>query len=297
MLEINNLYKSYGKLEVLTNLNLKLEENKIYGLFGRNGAGKTTLLNLISSQIIRNSGEILLSGEEVFENPKTMEDICLAKELPISIHERKVKEIFSLAKIIYKNWDEDYKDYLIKEFNLNTKKKLYKLSTGNQTIVGLIIGLASRSKLTMFDEPTLGLDAAARDKFYSLLLEDYEKNPRTIIISTHLIDEVANLFEEIIILNDGKIMLKSEVNKLKEKSYYLIGSDNVLLPLIKDKNIVYKEELGSTKIIGIYDNLTTLDLKYIKDNNIEMNKIPMQKLFIYLTQSIIKEDYVHEPTK
>lgn len=297
MLEINNLYKSYGKLEVLTNLNLKLEENKIYGLFGRNGAGKTTLLNLISSQIIRNSGEILLSGEEVFENPKTMEDICLAKELPISIHERKVKEIFSLAKIIYKNWDEDYKDYLIKEFNLNTKKKLYKLSTGNQTIVGLIIGLASRSKLTMFDEPTLGLDAAARDKFYSLLLEDYEKNPRTIIISTHLIDEVANLFEEIIILNDGKIMLKSEVNELKEKSYYLIGSDNVLLPLIKDKNIVYKEELGSTKIIGIYDNLTTLDLKYIKDNNIEMNKIPMQKLFIYLTQSIIKEDYVHEPTK
>jgi ABC-2 type transport system ATP-binding protein len=149
----------------------------------------------------------------------------------------------------------------------------------------------------MFDEPTLGLDAAARDKFYSLLLEDYEKNPRTIIISTHLIDEVANLFEEIIILNDGKIMLKSEVNKLKEKSYYLIGSDNVLLPLIKDKNIVYKEELGSTKIIGIYDNLTTLDFKYIKDNNIEMNKIPMQKLFIYLTQSIIKEDYVHEPTK
>lgn len=297
MLEINNLYKSYGKLEVLTNLNLKLEENKIYGLFGRNGAGKTTLLNLISSQIIRNSGEILLSGEEVFENPKAVEDICLAKELPISIQERKVKEIFSLAKITYKNWDENYKDYLVKEFNLNTKNKLYKLSTGNQTIVGLIIGLASRSKLTMFDEPTLGLDAAARDKFYNLLLQDYDNNPRTIIISTHLIDEVANLFEEIIILNDGKIMLKSEVNELKEKSYYLIGSDNVLLPLIKDKNIVYREELGSTKIIGIYDNLTTSDLKYIKDNNIEMNNIPIQKLFIYLTQSIIKEDYVHEPIK
>lgn len=294
MLEINSLYKSYGKQEVLNDLNLNLEENKIYGLLGRNGTGKTTLLNLISSQIIRNSGQILFRGEEVFENPRAIENMCLAKELPLSIMERKVKEIFSLASIIYKNWDEEYKEYLIKEFNLNTKKKLLKLSTGFQTVVALIIGLASRSSLTMFDEPTLGLDAAARDKFYNLLLEDYEKYPRTIIISTHLIDEVANLFEEIIILNDGKIILKSEIDDLKEKSYYLIGSDNVLLPLIRDKNIIFREELGSKKIIGIYDNLTKSDLNYIKENRIEMNNIPIQKLFIYLTQSIKKEDYVYE---
>lgn len=294
MLEINSLYKSYGKQEVLNDLNLNLEENKIYGLLGRNGTGKTTLLNLISSQIIRNSGQILFRGEEVFENPRAIENMCLAKELPLSIMERKVKEIFSLASIIYKNWDEEYKEYLIKEFNLNTKKKLLKLSTGYQTVVALIIGLASRSSLTMFDEPTLGLDAAARDKFYNLLLEDYEKYPRTIIISTHLIDEVANLFEEIIILNDGKIILKSEIDDLKEKSYYLIGSDNVLLPLIRDKNIIFREELGSKKIIGIYDNLTKSDLNYIKENSIEMNNIPIQKLFIYLTQSIKKEDYVYE---
>ena len=175
MLEIKNLNKSYGKNKVLTDINLNIEENKIYGLLGRNGAGKTTLLNLISSQILRSAGEIKLDNEDVFENSKVMEDICLVKDFPNSVKERKVKDILTLAKIIYKNWDEEYKDYLVKEFNLNTKKKLLKLSTGNQTIVGLVIGLASRSRLTMFDEPTLGLDAAMRYKFYNLLLEDYEK--------------------------------------------------------------------------------------------------------------------------
>ncbi|WP_353095194.1 ABC transporter ATP-binding protein [Tissierella praeacuta] len=291
MLEIKNLSKSYGKKKVLTDINLNIEENKIYGLLGRNGAGKTTLLSLISGQILRDTGEIKLDNREVFENSQAMENICLIKDFPNSVKERKVKDILDLAKIIYKNWDEEYKNYLVKEFNLNTKKKLLKLSTGNQTIVGLIIGLASRSKFTMFDEPTLGLDAAMRYKFYNLILEDYEKNPRTIIVSTHLIDEVANLFEEVIILNGERITLKDEVNALKERSYFLSGREDLINLIIKDKKVIHKEEFGSTKIVGIYGNLTEKEIKYIKDNNIEISNIPLQKLFIYLTENIMKGDY------
>lgn len=291
MLEIKNLNKSYGKNKVLTDINLNLEENKIYGLLGRNGVGKTTLLSLISSQILRNTGEIRLDGEEVFENPKKMEDVCLVKDFPNSVKERKVKDILALAKIIYKDWDEEYKNYLVKEFNLNTKKKLLKLSTGNQTILGLIIGLASRSRITMFDEPTLGLDAAMRYKFYNLLLEDYEKNPRTIIISTHLIDEVANLFEEVIILNDERITLKDEVNALKERTYFLSGREDIINSITKDKRVIHREEFGPTKIIGIYGSLTEEEIKYIKENNIEMSNMPLQKLFIYLTENIMKGEY------
>lgn len=122
MLEIINLNKSYGENKVLTDINLKIEENKMYGLLGRNGAGKTTLLSLISNQILRNSGEIRLDGEEVFENPRALEDICLVKELPQSLKEKKAKLILEQASIMYKNWDEEYKNYLIKEFNFNVKK-------------------------------------------------------------------------------------------------------------------------------------------------------------------------------
>jgi ABC-2 type transport system ATP-binding protein len=290
VIEVKKLNKSYGRSRVLTDVDLTLEENKIYGLLGRNGVGKTTLLNLISGQTLKDHGEIKLDGYEIFENSNAMEEICLVKNLPESIKERKVKDILALASIIYKNWDEEYKDYLIKEFNLNTKKKLMKLSTGNKTIVGLIIGLSSRARFTMFDEPTLGLDAAMRYKFYQLLLEDYEKNPRTIIISTHLIDEVANVFEEVIILNNEKVALKDEVGKLKEKSYFLSGRKDVIDQVTDNKKVIHREEFGSTNIVGIYGDLTEEELKYIRDNNIEISNIPLQKLFIYLTENMMKEE-------
>lgn len=293
MLEVINLSKSYGKNRVLTDINLKIEENKIYGLLGRNGVGKTTLLSLMANQILRNSGEIKLDGEDIFENSKAMEDICLVKELPESLKERKVKEILLLASIMYKNWDEEYKDYLVKEFNLNVNKKIMKLSKGNKTIVGLIIGLASRSRLTMFDEPTLGLDAAVRYKFYNLLLEDYENNPRTIIISTHLIDEVANLFEEVIILNEEKITLKDEVSALKEKSYFLAGQEELVNRVIKDKKVIYKEKFASKIIVGIYGYLKDDEKDYIRLNNIEITSIPLQKLFVYLTENDLKGELMN----
>ncbi|WP_312668063.1 ABC transporter ATP-binding protein [Tissierella praeacuta] len=294
MLEIRNLSKSYGRNKVLTDINLDIEENKIYGLLGRNGAGKTTLLKLIASQILKDDGEIKLDGEEIFENSKAMEDICLVKDFPNSVKERKVKDILALGKIIYKDWDEEYKNYLIREFNLNIRKKLLKLSTGNKTIVGLIIGLASRSRITIFDEPTIGLDAAMRYKFYNLLLEDYEKNPRTIIISTHLIDEVANLFEEVIILNNKRIILKNEVNSLKEKSHFLSGREDLINPIIKDKKVIHKEEFGSTKIVGIYGDLTEQEINYARNKNIDISNIPLQKLFIYLTENILEGESLNE---
>lgn len=290
MLEIKDLSKSYGKTKVLKDINFTIEENKIYGLLGRNGVGKTTLLKLLTGQLIRNSGEIKLDGEEIFENSNAMEDFCLVREFASSIKEKKVKDILGLARVIFKDWDTDYEKYLVKEFGLNTRKKLLKLSTGNQTIVGLIIGLASKSRVTMFDEPTLGLDAAMRYKFYNLLLHDYEKNPRTIIISTHLIDEVANLFEEVIIINDEKIALKDDVDTLTKKSYFLSGREDKINTVIKDKRVIHSEDFGSTKIIGIYGELTEDEIKIIKDSNIEISNIPLQKLFIYLTENIGKEE-------
>lgn len=285
MLEIKSLNKSYGKTRVLSDVNLLIEENKIYGLLGRNGVGKTTLLNIISNQIRRDSGELTMFGEELYENSNVVEDICLVREKGVPADSERIKKIFSMAKIFYKNWDEGYKDFLIKEFNLDVKKKYNKLSRGNQTIVGLIIGLASRSKLTIFDEPSLGLDAAHRDRFYNLLLEDMEINPRTIIISTHLIDEVTNLFEEVIILKDEKIYIKDEVSNIMEKGYFLSGKPEILSQMLEGKNVIHRDQFGLTEIIAIYDDLNDNEKAKIRQQNIEISIIPLQKLFIYLTES------------
>lgn len=285
MLEISNLYKSYGNTHVLKDINLELEENKIYGLLGRNGIGKTTLLNIIGNQIGKDSGKVRLDGEEVFDNSNAISDICLVREKGSGTGDIKVSKIFNAAKVLYKDWDEEYKNYLVKEFDLDIKKKYKKLSRGNQTIVGLIIGLASKARFTIFDEPSLGLDAVYRDKFYNLLLEDFENDPRTIIISTHLIDEVTNLFEEVIILKDGKVFIKDEVNSLMEKSYYLNGKEDLVFPMVNNKNIIYKDKFGSKIIVGIYDNLDREEKFRLREKNIDISPIPLQKLFIYLTES------------
>ena len=279
-------------------ISLRLEEDKIYGLLGRNGAGKTTLLSIISNQIKKSSGEVKIDGEEVFENSKITEHICIIREKGIGIEDIKVREILERAKLLYKDWDEEYKKYLVNEFNLDVKKKYNKLSRGNQTIVGLIIGLASRSRLTIFDEPSLGLDAAYRYRFYNLLLEDMEKNPRTIIISTHLIDEVANLFEEVIILKDKKVYVKEEVSKLMERAYFLSGRAENILPIVEGMNIIHRDEFGEKLILSIFDDLSMEDRSRLKENDVDIATIPLQKLFIYLTEDFSKGEYIYmERTK
>lgn len=286
LIEISNLYKSYGKTEVLKDINLNLEENKIYGLLGRNGAGKTTLLNIISNQIRKTSGEVKLNGEDIFENSKQIENICIIKDNGFGIEDIKVKKIFEAARILYKDWDEEYKNYLVKEFELNLRKKYNKLSRGNQTKVGLIIGLASRAKLTIFDEPSLGLDAATRYKFYNLLLDDFENNPRTIIISTHLIDEITNLFEEVIIVKNGEIHIKDEVSNILEKGYLLNGKEESIMSVVDNKNIIHKEKFGGSIILGLFDTLSDIEKAKLRENNVEITQMPLQKLFIYLTENL-----------
>lgn len=284
MIEIKNLNKAYGSTKVLSNINLKLEENKIYGLLGRNGVGKTTLLNIMSNVIRADSGEALLNGENIHENSKVLENIAIVRESGFGIEDIKVKKILKAAKTLYKNWDEEYMKFLIKEFDLNIKKNYSKLSRGNKTIVGLIIGLSSRAPLTLFDEPSLGLDASYRYKFYNLLLQDVEKNPRTVIISTHLIDEVTHIFEEVIILKNQKVYLKEEVERLMGKAYFLSGKLEKIEPIIKGKNIISKEEFGTITIVGVFDCLNKEEKDNLKEKGIEISAIPLQKLFVLLTE-------------
>ncbi len=290
MIKLVDVNKSYGKTPVLSQINLKLEDNKIYGLLGRNGVGKTTLLNMIGNQIKASSGHISLDDQGIFENSQALSDICIVKEEGIGVEDIKLKEIFETAGILYKNWDEDYKDLLINEFNLDSKKKFNKLSRGNQTLVGLIVGLASRARYTIFDEPSLGLDAAHRDRFYSLILEDWEKNPRTIVISTHLIDEVTSVFEEVIILKDEKVFIKEEVASLMKRAYYLNGNQDTIISVIDRDKIIHREKFGNTVIIALFDELDNGTKEDLRGKNIEISPIPLQKLFIYLTENHLSKE-------
>ena len=222
-----DIVKKYGKKEVLNNVNLTLEKGKIYGLIGRNGAGKTTLLSIISAQNPATSGTVSLDDERIWENQKALDKICFSRELnPVMGNGAaglKIKEYLKIAAMYFPNWDNEMALNLIKEFELNVKDRIVKLSKGMMSMVTIIVAMASKAEYTFLDEPVSGLDVVMREYFYKLLLAEYTESGRTFVISTHIIEEAADVFEEVIIISEGKIILKENTQELISKAFRVSG--------------------------------------------------------------------------
>ena len=278
------ILRKNGSFKALNDISVNLEPNKIYGLLGRNGAGKTTLLNILSSKIFPSTGQSRVFGQHVYENVDILKQICIIEEKGFYDSSMKIWQALELASGLYPNWDQEYAKSLLDLFELDKKKKYKQLSRGMESSLGLIIGLASRAPLTIFDEPSLGLDAVLRERFYEAVIEDYTKHPRTIIISTHLIDEVSRLFEDVIIIDSGNILLKANATDLKEKAYYISGQGAVVREIAKDAIIMHEESFGNTLILSVYteSGLGT-------EESADIQSMPLQKLFVHLINPNIHE--------
>ncbi len=298
MLEFKDVSKIYNKgtvyteKTVLNKINMKLEEGKVYGLVGRNGAGKTTLLKVLSNQIAKYDGTILWNGEEVYENQRLVEEIIYVSDDMIdntTDKDRKLYKIFKTAKDLYKKWDDEFLNYLVETFKLDVQEKYSKLSKGNKTLVNLILGLCTRGDISLFDEPSTGLDANNRYKFYKILMEDLEEHPRTVIISTHLIDEVESVLEEVIFIDKGNIIFKEEVDEIQSKSWAFTGKPEELKSL-ENKNIVYRDSMGSMEIVGIFDHISSEERRDLQSRGVDIGSISLQKLVVYMTEEMEKNE-------
>lgn len=292
-LRLKEVTKAFEDTRAIDNISLEIEANKIYGLIGRNGAGKTTLLKLLANQLYPTSGTIMV-GEDILTNSDELtQKICLAREVinTKGIAALKLKEIFKYASLIYPNWDKDFYKRLIKEFNLNTNKKYIKLSKGMQTMVGIIIGLASRAPITLFDEPYVGLDPVARELFYDILINDYEEYPRTIIISTHLINELENLFERIIMINEGSLLFNEEIETVKNKARIISGNNDDIQQVLRNKKVIYKKITGRLANYTVFDTFSEEEINIINDMQLDFNALTLQKLFVNLSKGGSEHDY------
>lgn len=250
-LELKGIFKNYGKKKVLENLNLTLEEGKIYGLVGRNGAGKTTMLSIAAAQNPATVGEVLLDGERVWENQKALDQICFSREVGNMVNgvqnTLKVKEYLKIAGMLFPSWDKEMADRLVEEFELDRKQKIFKLSKGMQSMVTIIVALASKAKYTFLDEPAAGLDVVARENFYRILLDEYSETGRTFVISTHIIEEAAEVFEEVIFLDKGKILIKEETQELLDRCVHVSGRAEDVDALCAGKQVHHPEKMGRSK--------------------------------------------------
>ncbi|WP_404660350.1 ATP-binding cassette domain-containing protein [Haloimpatiens myeolchijeotgali] len=194
-----------------------------------------------------------------------------------------MKEIFKTAACFFENWDDEFKNELVHKFELDVSKKYKALSKGMESMVGIIIGLVSRAPLTIFDETYLGLDAAARQLFYDILLQDYLKNPRTIIFSTHLIDEVSTIFENIIILNKGKVLLDDSMENVMSKAFLISGNKEKITELANNKNVLNTQPLGYLEKAYVFDEIKEEEIRELKFKGMDVKPMSLQELFIRIT--------------
>lgn len=283
VLKCENLKKSYGRHTVLEDLNLTLESGRIYGLIGRNGAGKTTLLSMMANQNPVSGGCVTLDGENIWENRRALDRICFSRELSLNTDSGlaafPVKSYLEAAATYYPCWDSAMAQALVTRFGLNTKQKLGKLSKGMLSMVTIVVALASRAEFTFLDEPVAGLDVVAREEFYRLLLAEYAETGRTFVISTHIIEEAADVMEEVIILDRGRTMIKENTQGLLERARYVSGLAQAVDRVTGQCRCHGVEKMGRSKGVTV---LLEPGQQLPEDPDVTQQPVSLQKLFVAL---------------
>lgn len=268
----NNLTKKYRSLYAVNNLTVQFKENSITGLIGRNGAGKTTLLQMIAGLTTPTSGEIRVFGQNPKNNLFVSANSVFIDDQIVFPNELTLQEILKAGKMFYQNWDEDLANKLLKYFSLYPDQYHTELSKGKRSTFNMIFGLATKSALTIFDEPTTGMDYSVRQDFYRALLKDYLNHPRTIILSSHLLNEIEDILEEIVLIKNGELCLRDSVENLKEYAIGLTGNLDLL-----------NEWTSGREIIGRKIDSSNSAHYVVRDDYSNEEKMSMERLGIKIS--------------
>jgi ABC-2 type transport system ATP-binding protein len=282
IVEARGLTKRYRGITAVDSVDFTVERDTITGLLGRNGAGKTTLMHLLTGQEFATSGTVSVAGGNPVENPSVLQHTCFIKESQRYPDDFKPKHVFAAAPGFFPHWDADFAHALADEFRLPLDRKIKKLSRGQLSSVGIIVGLASRAPITIFDEPYLGLDAIARQNFYDRLLADYAEQPRTVILSTHLIDEVAALLEHVLVIDSGRILIDSPVDALRAHAATIAGPAEAVEQAVAGLDVLHRERLGgfvSATVAGITEQVS----RAAAAAGLEVGPVSLQQLIIRQT--------------
>ncbi|MFK4788393.1 ABC transporter ATP-binding protein [Microbacterium sp. ZW T5_56] len=284
VIETRGLGKTYRETVALADVTLSLEKDTIYGLLGRNGAGKSTLMSIITAQNFASTGDVLVYGEDPYENAAVLGRMCFVRESQKYPDDFKPGQAFAAARMFFPNWDQALADDLVTSFRLPMNRRIKKLSRGQLSAVGVIIGLAARAEITFFDEPYLGLDAVARQIFYDRLLEDYAEHPRTIVLSSHLIDEVANLLEHVIVLDQGRVLIDASADDLRGRAVTVVGDASAVADFTSGREVLHTESLGRVTSATVLGALATAERDRLIAAGLDIAPVSLQQLIVRLTQ-------------
>ena len=272
MIELNQVTKRYGQAAVLKNITLSIAEPGIYCLLGRNGAGKTTLLKSIAGYQNITSGTIKVDGKTITTSAldtdvSYIENFAKHFNLP-------VRKLLRIASEVNPNYDYDFASEMTERFELDGKKKFNHLSLGMKTMVSTIICLASNKNVILLDEPVLGFDAIMRVEFYDMLTESFRKHPRIIIVSTHIIEEIAKTIQKLIIIDRGSIRFFDTLQSVETKAFAVSGLQKDVEAATRDINIIGQDTVGGLVTSYIFNNPPE------QTASLEIHPLSLQDFFI-----------------
>lgn len=239
-----NVSKSYGSIRAIDDVSFDIEKGKITGLIGPNGAGKTTLLKAVLG-LTDCRGSLSVLGLDPFRQRKElMQNICFIADIAVLPRWIRVTQLLDFIEAVHPRFSRSRAEELLSQTKVRSDAKVRELSKGMVTQFHLSIITAIDAKLLVLDEPTLGLDILFRKEFYGNLLNDYFDGERTILITTHQVEEIENLLTDIMFINDGKIILDASMEDLPERYVELLASTENAEEARRLKPIYEREVFG-----------------------------------------------------
>jgi ABC-2 type transport system ATP-binding protein len=274
------LTRRYHDQVALDDVTVEIEAGSVTGLLGRNGAGKTTLLRILAGHEFPSSGTVSVLGAAPAENECVLRRMVLVRE-DQAYPDIKVGHALRAASWFYPNWDAALADTLIADFGLRPGKAVKKLSRGQRSALGITVGLAARAEVTLFDEPYAGLDAVARQIFYDRLLADYAEYPRTILLSTHLIDEAAALFESVVVIDRGRVVLQAAADGLRGVATTVSGPVLAVDEFTAGRPVWERRSLGSQASVVTVGQLDETARARARALGLDLVPLTLQQLVVH----------------
>ena len=282
------LGRRYHDQVALDDVSLTVDPGTVTGLLGRNGAGKTTLMRIITGQEFPTGGAVRVFGQIPAENDAVLRRMVFVRE-DQPYPDFRVGQAIRVASWFYPNWSEELAQQLLADFGLPLQRRIRKLSRGMRSAVGIVIGLAARAELTIFDEPYAGLDAVARQLFYDRLLAEIAERPRTVVLSTHLIDEVADLLEHVVILDHGQVVLDAPADDVRGTAMTVSGPVTAVEEFVAGRPVWHRQRLGSRASVTVTGPLDFAAEARARALHLRLEPLSLQQLLVHAAGSSADE--------
>jgi ABC-2 type transport system ATP-binding protein len=285
----SGLTRKYHDGAALDDVSVDIADRCVTGLLGHNGAGKSTLMRIVTGQEFATGGTVRVFGEDPLENDAVLSRIVFVRE-DQSFPDIRVGQAVEAASWFYPNWDADFAAALLDDFRLPRGRAVKRLSRGMRSALSIVIGLAAHADLTLFDEPYAGLDAASRQLFYDRLLADYAEHPRAIVLSTHLIDEVADALERVVVLDRGRVALDAPADDVRGTAATVSGPSAAVEEYVAGRRVLHRRAIGSRAAVTVASPVDAAARARALALGVTLEPLSLQQLLVHASGEALAAD-------